>query len=594
MKNRWVSKKAGLVLASAFGLVMLSGSTGMWVHAQEAVPEGFKKGDLAPEPKAEMIEAGKRVYFTKCVWCHGVDGAGDGPGADRLWPRPRNFNQGTFKIRHTASGELPLFDAAKPVPGQNDLFETVTHGLPGSAMPSWEGILTEEQRLQVLSFVTTQLVKDRKFTDKQSETQTILQLADLKPKQASEESLKRGSELIVEKKCIECHGTEGRGDGNAFNLKDDWGFAIQPANWHKCWNFRGSRQDPYNVTNIFRTFSTGVNGTPMPSFADNTTIDERWDIANWVNFLCERDKEGKPLPIDPLTDKPKINFVVPAALVPEGGEISNDPENDMWKNAPRRYVAMGGQITHKPRNFVNRIDDIWVKALYNDKSLVYLFEWDDRTKSVAEGKLPWAPIQVNLDIKEQDSKTGEEGSIAANQNKYKVYNDAIAVEHPVKWKELPAPIKPRFLFGSNEQYPVDIVKWEADGSIRAFKGTGWDKDFEERDTYEENLKVLKAEWKNGRWYVMIQRPLGNKKDQDYDEDTFFETGQYIPTVFFAWDGHNGDAGRKMAVSAFYYTFLEPPIPKETYIYPVVIAGGVVLLEGWILTRRANKRKGKTL
>ena len=33
--------------------------------------------------------------------------------------------------------------------GKNDLFETVTHGLPGSAMPSWEGILTEEQRLQV-------------------------------------------------------------------------------------------------------------------------------------------------------------------------------------------------------------------------------------------------------------------------------------------------------------------------------------------------------------------------------------------------------------------------------------------------------------
>ena len=64
-----------------------------------------------------------------------------------------------------------MFDAKKPVPGQNDLFETVTHGLPGSAMPSWEGILTEEQRLQVLSFVTTQLVKDRKFTDKQESVQ---------------------------------------------------------------------------------------------------------------------------------------------------------------------------------------------------------------------------------------------------------------------------------------------------------------------------------------------------------------------------------------------------------------------------------------
>ena len=429
------SRKAGVVAVAAFGIILASGSVGVPLIGAEDMPEGFKKGELAPEPSAEMIEAGKRVYFTKCVWCHGVDGAGDGPGADRLWPRPRNFNQGTFKIRHTASGELPLFDSRKPVPGQNDLFETVTHGLPGSAMPSWEGILTEEQRLQVLSFVTTQLVKDRKFTDKQSEAQTVLQLGDIKPIAATEESLKKGSELIVEKKCVECHGAEGRGDGNAFNLKDDWGFAIQPADWHKCWNFRGSRQDPYNVRNIFRTFSTGVNGTPMPSFADNTTIEERWHIANWVNFLCERDTDGKPLPIDPLTDKPKINFVVPSD--PVEGEIPTDMENEAWQKASKRYVAMGGQITHKPRNFVNRIDDIWVRSLYNDKFIVYLLEWDDRTKSVAEGKLPWAPTQVNLDIKEQDPKTGEEGSIASNQNNYKVYNDAIAIETPVKWRNCP-------------------------------------------------------------------------------------------------------------------------------------------------------------
>ncbi len=591
MKNSF-SLKAGALLATAFGIILVSGSTGGVAFAADAVPEGFKKAELSPEPAADMIEAGKRVYFTKCVWCHGVDGAGDGPGADRLWPRPRNFNQGTFKIRRTASGELPLFDAKKPTPGQNDLFETVTHGLPGSAMPSWEGILTEEQRLQVLSFVTTQLVKDRKFTDKASESQTVLQLDELKPVPVSEESLKKGAELIVEKKCVECHGAEGRGDGNAFNLKDDWGFSIQPANWHKCWNFRGSRQDPYNVKNIFRTFSTGVNGTPMPSFADNSTVEERWHIANFVNSLCEREADGKPLAIDPQADKPKINFVVSSGMVE--GEIPADPEHELWKNRARRYIAMGGQITHKPRNFVNRIDDIWVKSLYNDKNVVFMFQWDDRTKSVAEGKLPWAPTSVNVDVKEQDPKTGEEGSIAAHQNNYTVYNDAVAMQTAVKWKELPAPIKPRYLFGSNEQFPVDIVKWEADGSLRAFEGTGWDKDFTQRDTYEENIKILHSEWKNGRWTVIIQRPLGNKKDQDYDEDTFFEMGQYIPTVFFAWDGHNGDAGRKMAVSAFYYTFLEPPTPREAYIYPVVIAFGVVLLEGWVLTRRSNKRKGKTL
>ncbi|MGH7259227.1 MAG: c-type cytochrome [Nitrospiraceae bacterium] len=575
-------------------ITLVAGSTGVSIFAEEnsGLPAGFKKGDLAPLPAAEMIEAGKRVYFTKCVWCHGVDGAGDGPAADRLWPRPRNFNQGTFKIRHTASGELPLFDAKKPVKGQNDLFETVTHGLPGSAMPSWEGILTDEQRLQVLSFVTSQLVKDRKFDDKVTETQTVLNMDELVKTQikSSPESIEKGKQLFVDKKCFECHGAEGRGDGNAFNLKDDWGFAIQPANQRKCWNFRGSRQDPYDVRNIFRTFSTGVNGTPMPSFADNTTVEERWHIANFVQSLCERDTKGNPLEIDPLTDKPKVKFVILSGVVE--GEIPDDPDHELWQKRERRIVLFGGQITHKPRNFVNRIDDVWVKSLYSakDKQIAFLFQWDDRTNSKAEGKLPWAPTEVNVEthgVKEQAPKTGEEGSIAATQNKYKVYNDAFAFQFPVKWQELPPPEKPRFLWG-DEKYPVDIVKWEADGSLRAFAGTGWDKDFEDRDDYTEKLKLAKAEWKDGRWTVMIKRPL----KADYDEDVKFEVGKYIPAVFFAWDGHNGDAGRKMAVSAFYYLVLQPPIPKETYIYPTVIAFGIVILEGWILTRRANRKKGK--
>jgi len=584
MRHLRLKSQRLLLLIAAVGISMISGSAAVWTYAQESggsgVPEGFKKSDFPAMPAAEDIEAGKRVYFTKCVWCHGVDGGGDGPSADRLWPRPRNFNQGTFKIRHTASGELPL--------PQMDLFQTVTHGLPGSAMPSWEGILSEDQRRQVIAFVTSQLVKDRKFDDKDTETFTVLQLDSLKPIPPSKESLEKGAQLVVDKKCIECHGVEGHGDGNAFNLKDDWGFPIQPASWHKCWNFRGSRQDPYNVKNIFRTFSTGVNGTPMPSFADNTTIEERWHIANFVQSLCERDAKGNPLEIDPLTDKPKTNFVIRSG--PIEGEIPADPENELWQKRERRIVALGGQITHKPRNFVNRLDDVWVKSIYNDKHIVFMFQWEDRSKSVAEGKRPFQPTQVNLDeygIKEQPPKTGEPDSIAAKQNNYTVYNDAFAFEFPVKWQELPPPEKPRFFWG-DQKYPVDIVKWEADGSLRAFAGTGWDQDFEERDDFAEKMKLLKAEWKDGLWTLMIQRPLKG----DYDEDTYFEMGKYIPTVFFAWDGHNGDIGRKLAVSAFYYTILEPPIPKETYIYPTVIAVGIVILEGWVLTRRANKRKGR--
>lgn len=573
--------------------------------AQEDLPEGFKQQGLPSPPPAEQIEAGKRVYFTKCVWCHGVGGAGDGPGAVRLWPRPRNFNAGTFKIRHTASGQLPLIDL--------DLLQTVTHGLPGSAMPSWEGILTEQQRKDVLAFVTTQLVEDRSWQDEEFEELFVLQLDQLTPKQNTPESIKRGSELVVEKKCIECHGLEGRGDGNAFNLKDDWGFSIQPADWHKCWNFRGSRQDPYNVRNIFRTFSTGLNGTPMPSFADNTSVDERWDIANYVNSLCEREHDipapqgqvsdetaqafstAPPLPIDPLTDKPKSNFVIPSKFVE--GDLPTDENDERWKLIPRRWIAMGGQITHKPRNFVNRIDDMWVQALYNETHIEFMFRWDDRTKSIQEDEVDWDPTEVNLEdygVEEQapqgttfaEDPFHQESIAAKQKDGYAVYNDGVAFQFPVKWQELPAPRKPRYFWG-DETFAVDLTKWTADGTLGVYEGTGWDQDLTELD-FQEEVEVVKAEWADGRWTVIVKRPLKG----DYEENAYLEQGKYIPMVFFAWDGHNGDVGRKMAVSAFYYLVMEPPIPLTTYIYPGLITVGIVIIEGWVLGRRANRRKAK--
>lgn len=605
------SLRTSLGLAVGLSLLLWGGLplTGL-AQEDEDIPEGFKAEDRPAPPSAEQIEAGKRVYFTKCVWCHGVKGSGDGPAADRLWPRPRNFNQGTFKIRHTVSGELPLLE--------EDLLQTVTHGLPGSAMPSWEGILTEEQRRDVLSFVTTQLVEDRDWQDEEFETFTVLQLDQLTPIEPTAESIKRGSELVVSLKCIECHGLEGRGDGNAFNLKDDWGFSIQPADWHKCWNFRGTRQDAYNVKNIFRTFSTGINGTPMPSFADNTTIEQRWDIANYVGSLCERTMDidiaggevtdeiaqtlaqGEPFPIDPLTDKPKSSFVVPSIPVRELGEsleLPVDEYDERWAKVSRRWIGMGGQITHKPRNFVNRIDDLWVRSLYNDTHIAFLFQWNDRTKSVQEDEVDWDPTEVNLaDYGVEETlpggsqfadDPGHPGSIAWNQNKYAVYNDGVAFEFPIKWQELPAPRKPRYFWG-DESFPMEITKWTADGTLAVYEGTGWDQDFTELDDFAEEVEVKKAEWKNGRWTVLVHRPLKG----DYEEVASLEPGQYIPMVFFAWDGHNGDVGRKMAVSAFYYLVLKPAMPVEAFIYPILMGVGIVFVEGWIVIRRANRRKGK--
>src|SRR5947207_3636030 len=90
--------------------------------------------------------AGKKVYEKWCAGCHGETGAGDGPSAAHMLPRPRNFTGALYKIRTTASGQLPT-DA--------DLMRAIDEGLPGSAMPAWQGRLSEGERRDVAAYLKT-------------------------------------------------------------------------------------------------------------------------------------------------------------------------------------------------------------------------------------------------------------------------------------------------------------------------------------------------------------------------------------------------------------------------------------------------------
>ncbi len=546
----------GLTLFALIAAVLVS--TVVITTAQEEKAAAPATAALPPKATPEDLEAGKAIYFRKCVWCHGPEGAGDGPGADRLWPRPRNFNQGTFKIRHTASGELPTLD---------DLFQTVTHGLPGSAMPAWDGILNEKQRRQVVEFVRTELVKDRDFTDQETETLTVISFGKQVP--SSEESIKRGKEVYMSKgKCVECHGPEARGDGNA-TQKDEWNFPIRPADLHKCWNFRGNRSDPYNPANIFREVSTGLNGTPMPSFADALTEEERWDVANFVISLCPKKQ------IDPLTMKPNNDFVVRSKFAE--GDLPTDPNDPKWQDMAPNYVGLGGQITHKPRNFVRLVDDVWVRSLYNDKEIAYLLEWDDRNKSIATPEA--------LAVAASFEETPPEGKPIA-EREYPVFNDAAALQFPTKWESLNAPEKPRFIFGDAKN-GVDIWKWSADGSVKTLTGSGWDQDLVAHGSGEVTTPFV--EHKDGQWRVIFKRPLVT---DDKEKAVQFTTGQYIPTLFFVWDGHNGDNGRKVSLSSWYYTILMPPIPTKAYVYPLFAAAFVIGLQFWVTSKVKNGKKKK--
>ena len=73
-------------------------------------------------------EAGKTTYLQYCSQCHGVNGDGEGYATPHLYPRPRNFTTGKFKVRTTPNGALPM---------HQDLVNIIRRGMPYTSMPAW-------------------------------------------------------------------------------------------------------------------------------------------------------------------------------------------------------------------------------------------------------------------------------------------------------------------------------------------------------------------------------------------------------------------------------------------------------------------------
>jgi DMSO reductase family type II enzyme heme b subunit len=320
-------------------MVLWSIGIGIVVAASALAQE--QRGMSSPQD----LEAGKQVYTRKCAQCHGDDGKGMGPAADMVFPKPRDFTRGVYKIRTTPSGSVPTDD---------DLFRAITNGLPGTSMPAWS-VLPERERRQVAQYIKT-------FSEKFKEgTPTSIAIPTEVP--SSAESIARGQELYRDAECWQCHGDEGRGDGPSLpDLKDDWDHPIWPANLTQCWNFRGgsSRQD------IFRAFMTGLSGTPMPSYADIFEPQQAWDLANYVHSLC-RDRT--------------VNVFVRAVAV--AGDLPTDVNDPRWASAPAIDFPLVGQIIQDPRQFTPSINAVTVRALHAANEVALLLSWDDRTQSKA-------------------------------------------------------------------------------------------------------------------------------------------------------------------------------------------------------------------
>jgi mono/diheme cytochrome c family protein len=210
-------------------------------------------------------QQGKIVYDKYCVLCHGVQGDGKGHFSEATTPVPRDFRQGTFKWRSTPSGSLPT-DA--------DLERVLITGLYGTSMSSFSTTLSHAQRLDVVAYIKT---FSPRFTAEKPEPPITIP-----PEPAyTPASVARGEAVYQKFNCAQCHGDGAEGDGpSADDLTDDWGDPIVPYDLTE-----GHIKCGDSGPNIYRVFVGGLNGTPMPSFADSISPAEAWDLVHFIQSL---------------------------------------------------------------------------------------------------------------------------------------------------------------------------------------------------------------------------------------------------------------------------------------------------------------------
>ncbi len=271
-------------------------------------------------PRSEgFISYGQEVYQRRCIGCHGPKGDGNGVAATFFAVRPRNFTAGAFKFRSTPSGSLPT---------DGDLLRTITDGVRGTPMPTWHN-LPDKDRLAVIEYIEFKLAVDNSDPEnpyayfvEEPPDQTISIGIPPKP---TPELLSRGKTLWQEVKCSQCHGDDGKGNGpSAGQLTDDWGFPIRPANLTT-----GLFKSGPSVKDIFRTISTGLNGTPMPSFSAVLPDEgDRWALAYYIlSFSAYKDPlTGEPLGLSPEIEQDLDNPTVKAdtsdsAFLLQAGEM---------------------------------------------------------------------------------------------------------------------------------------------------------------------------------------------------------------------------------------------------------------------------------
>ena len=87
--------------------------------------------------RAQEEISGKELFKMHCQMCHGTEGKGDGPASQVLEPKPRDLTKRPYKQGC----------------GPGAIVHTLHSGVKGSAMPSFEGTISDDDMWKLARYV---------------------------------------------------------------------------------------------------------------------------------------------------------------------------------------------------------------------------------------------------------------------------------------------------------------------------------------------------------------------------------------------------------------------------------------------------------
>ena len=108
----------------------------------KAPPRAARKKNPIPSDETSLA-AGKVVFTAQCLSCHGPAGRGDGPAAKDLNPKPRNLSEAAIQSQTDGAIFWKITEGRKP-------------------MPTFDKLITDDERWNVVNFVRTLAAKGGK------------------------------------------------------------------------------------------------------------------------------------------------------------------------------------------------------------------------------------------------------------------------------------------------------------------------------------------------------------------------------------------------------------------------------------------------